>query len=221
MNTVPADLRLAVETVVAEIRRRVRNGALPLVVAVDGRSGSGKSTVAELVAPRVRATIVPTDDFFAASIPNFDWDVRTPAQRASAAIDWRRLRTEAIEPLRAGQPAWWRAFDFGAGVRPDGSYAMQRDLTVRSPCPVVILDGAYSARPELADLIDFAVLIQAPAAVRHERLAARETPQFLELWHARWDEAEAYYFEHVRPPATLDLVLTTGSLSAPTLGTPT
>ena len=84
---------------------------------------------------------------------------------------------------------------------------MQTELTVRPPAPVIILDGAYSARPELADLIDLAVLVEAPAAVRQERLAAREEAHFLEEWHTRWNQAEDYYFSLVRPPASFDLIL--------------
>jgi hypothetical protein len=71
----------------------------------------------------------------------------------------------------------------------------------------VLLDGAYSARPELADIMDYAILVEAPELLRRSRLAARERPQFLEEWHARWGAAEEYYFTRVRPPSTFDLVL--------------
>src|SRR5205807_766592 len=120
-----------------------------LVVAIDGRSGAGKSTVAALVGQGIEAVIVPCDDFFAASVSDADWDRRTPEQRAADAIDWRRLRREAIEPLRNGRAARWYAFDFLAGPRGDGTYPLQRTPTERAPKPVVLLDGAYSSRPEL------------------------------------------------------------------------
>jgi uridine kinase len=212
---VSPELRVAVDVIIAEIRRRTELGLRPLVVAIDGRSGSGKSTVASFVASVLGATVVPSDDFFAAGISAAAWDARTPAQRAADAIDWRRLRTEALEPLRAGQPARWHAFDFSAGVRPDGTYAMQRDATVRPPAPIVLLDGAYSARPELTDLVDLAVLVEAPAPVRRARVAEREEPGFLAEWHTRWDEAEEHYFRQVRPRATFDVIVTTGSSSVP------
>ena len=117
---------------------------------------------------------------------------------------------EALEPLLVGKPAKWHAFDFEAGVHPDGTYAMRTDFVERSPTAVIVLDGAYSTRPELADLIDLSVLIDVPVGVRHERLAAREDKHFLDSWHARWDAAEEYYFTHVRPKSSFDLVVTTG-----------
>jgi len=205
--------KLSVDTVVAAIRARSVS-MQRLVVAIDGRSGSGKSTVAEAVAQAIGAVVVPCDDFFAASVSNAEWDRRTPEQRAADGIDWRRLKREAIEPLRTGRAARWYAFDFLAGPRTDGTYSLQRTPTERAPKPIVLLDGAYSARPELADVLDLSVLVEAAPTTREARLAAREAPDFLRQWHARWDLAEEYYFGHVRPPSTFDVVLQTDGVAA-------
>jgi len=193
--------------VVERLRALQQGASTPLVVAIDGRSGAGKSTVARHLAGELHAALIPCDDFFAADIPASGWDARSPAQRATDALDWRRLRSEVIEPLRTGAVARWFPFDFAAGVRADGTYAMRTVPTEQVPRPVVLLDGAYSARPELADIMDYAILVEAPELWRRSRLAARERPQFLAEWHARWDAAEEYYFTRVRPPSTFDLVL--------------
>jgi uridine kinase len=179
----------------------------PVVVALDGRSGAGKSTVAAALADRLRATVIPTDDFFAAEITDAAWEARTAAERARDGIDWRRMRRSALDPLLAGRPAVWHPFDFAAGRRADGTYATSPQAVRREPAPVIILDGAYSARPELDDIITLSVLIEVPPAVRLARLVAREEPQFLAAWHERWDAAEDYYFSKVRPPGAFDLIV--------------
>jgi para-aminobenzoate synthetase len=179
----------------------------PFLIAIDGGSGSGKSTVASAVAEKLGAALVPGDDFFAANITEEGWAQRDAKARAADSIDWHRLRREALVPLLAGKRARWQRFDFESGVRPDGTYRMLADFVVCSPASVIVLDGAYSARPELSDLIDLAVLIDVPVAVRHERLRAREERSWLNTWHARWDGAEQYYFTHVRPPSSFDLVI--------------
>src|SRR5207245_10095513 len=107
----------------------------------------GKSTRAEMVAEALDATVVSSDDFFAADTTDAEWGMRSPRDRAATALHWRRLRSEALEPLRAGRSAQWHAFDFEAGVRPDGTYGMRAGLTKRYPAPVIVLEGAYSARP--------------------------------------------------------------------------
>lgn len=195
--------------VVAEVRRRMasRPRGLSMLVAIDGGSGSGKTTLAVGVAAELNAVIVPSDDFFAAGITDPEWDAMTPAERAAAAIDWRRLRAEALEPLLAGRVALWHPFDFEAGTRPDGTYPMSTETVARQPAPVIVLEGAYSARPELADLIDLSVLVDVPVAERHWRLASREEETFRDAWHARWDGAEEFYFAEVRPPSSFDLVV--------------
>jgi uridine kinase len=190
----------AIEPLQARLRR-------PVLVAIDGRSGAGKSALAGVIAERLDAAWVPGDDFFAAQITDAEWEARSPAARAADAIDWRRLRVEALEPLLAGSAVRWRPFDFASGPRSDGSYGMCEEAETRDARSVILLDGVYSTRPELADLIDLSVLVEAPDAERRRRLSAREEPEFLARWHARWDAAEDWYFTHVRPKSAFDLTV--------------
>lgn len=208
-----SDLTQSRDRLIASIRARSA-GAGCVVVAIDGRSGTGKSTLAEAVASVLDAVIVPCDDFYSANVTDAEWDGYTPAERAEHALDWRRLRHEAIEPLRSGRSARWQAFDLAAGTRPDGTYARCTTPTERTPKAVIVLDGAYTARPELTDVVDLTVLVEAPAHTRAARLAARESPDFLARWHARWTPAEEHYFGRVRPAASFDLVLRTGGVPA-------
>src|SRR5207253_2463156 len=150
-----------------------------------------KSLVGSMVAVALDAALVRSDDFYASHISDAAWEGRSAREKVADVIDWRRLRAEALEPLLRGQPAVWHAFD-GERVRPDGTYPLRREPTRRGPADVIVLEGAYSSAPPLADLIDLSVLVDSPIDVRHRRLARREDREFLRAWHARWDEAEAY-----------------------------
>jgi para-aminobenzoate synthetase len=207
MEDRPHELKTAAALIVSMIRDRIRNGKTPFLVVLDGGSGAGKSSVAEPIARALNAVLIQSDDFYAAHISNAEWEGRSPAQRAADVLDWRRLRAEALEPLLARKTAKWHPFDF-ASKRPDGTYPMRADFVERQPADVIILDGAYTSRCELADLINLSVLIDVPVRIRHERLAARENSRFLAAWHARWDAAEAYYFTQLRPKSSFDLVVT-------------
>lgn len=210
MHQSTQEVHHALSLIMARLQQLTAECTAPLVIAFDGGSGAGKSTLAVMLAEQLNATLIQSDDFYAANISDAEWEALSPQARAASAIDWRRLRIEAIEPLRAGKPAQWHPFDFAAGVRPDGTYAMSQSVVERQPAAVIVLDGAYSTRPELADLIDLSILVDAPLAVRHARLAAREDAEFLAAWHARWDVAEEYYFTVVRPKTAFDLVVTLG-----------
>jgi uridine kinase len=190
-----------------EIRARRGRVPHPFIVAIDGRAGSGKSTVATQVARGLKAALVATDDFFAASITDAGWNARTAEQRAADAIDWRRLRAKALEPLRAGRSAVWHAFDFAAGLGPDGTYGLRTEPTEVAANQIIIVDGTYSSRPELADLLDYTVLVETAEPVRRARLATREKADFLAAWYQRWEGAEENYFTLVRPASAFHLVV--------------
>jgi len=198
---------LVIDTLRRHLERMLEARVTPLVVAIDGRSGVGKSTLASQLGAVLPASVIPTDDFFAAELTSADWDARSPSERARDAIDWRRLRRLVLEPLLAGRAAVWHPFDFAAGVRADGSYAFASGSIRRDAAPLIMLEGAYSSRPELADLVEVAILVEAPAATRHERLALREAGDFLDAWHRRWDAAEDYFFTEVRPRTSFDIVV--------------
>ncbi|MDX1522868.1 MAG: hypothetical protein R3264_14670 [Anaerolineae bacterium] len=198
---------LACSQVISEIRRLRSDRPGPVVVALDGGSGAGKSRLASLIADKMEAAVIPVDDFFAADIPESQWSDFSTAEKLRYVFDWQRLREDVIKPLLAGKPARWYAFDFAAGLRPDGTYGMQPDPTVLEPKEVILLDGAYTAGPALSDLVDLAVLVDVPVAERHRRLAEREDKDFLARWHEIWDSLEEYYFTEVRPKATFDLVV--------------
>jgi uridine kinase len=170
------------------------------VVALDGRSGSGKSTLARAVAVICGAAVIEGDDFYGGGTAE-EWDAMTPAERADHCIDWRRQRP-VLEWLRQGRPASWLPFDWeaDAGGLADGRRTCE-------PGPIVILEGAYSARPELADLIDFSVLLVVSDAERLARMRRREGDEFDGDWWRRWESAERHYFEHTMRPGSFDLVL--------------
>jgi uridine kinase len=191
-----------VDTIIAAVHQLSEDRHVPILVAIDGRSGTGKSTIAATLANRLDATILECDDFYAGGT-DAEWAERTPAEKVARCIDWRRMQTEAIEPLLAGRNAVYHPFNFARGEGP-----AEHAVTVK-PAPVILLDGIYSARPELSDLVDLAVLVDMPDdRLRRRRLIAREGESFMAAWHAIWDEAEAHYFSHVRPRESFDLFVT-------------
>ena len=201
-------LTKACAAIVEVVIRSTASGQLPLVVAIDGRSGAGKSTLASRVAKETGAAVVLLDDFFAASIPDVDWDRMTVEERGANVFDWARIRSEAIMPLLAGRVARWHPFDFESGQRADGTYGMKTQATEVEPASVIVVDGAYSAGPQLTDLVGLTVLVELSEEERWARLARREEAEFLAQWHARWTVVEDFYFSNVRPRSSFDLIVT-------------
>jgi uridine kinase len=175
----------------------------PLIVAIDGRSGAGKSTLAATLAAGpgadIEVTVIEGDDFYAGGSAAF-WDALSARGKVDHVIDWRRQR-RVIGQLRTGREARWRPFDWQAF---DGRLAA---AVAARPSPLVIVEGVYSGRPELADLVDLRVLLDTPADERHRRLEAREGPDHVDDWYHRWTEAEEWYFGTLVRPEVFDLVV--------------
>lgn len=205
MNNDPGNLTTICREIIARIEQLLTHKN-PIVVTLDGGSAAGKSTLAALIASELKVALIPLDDFFSADIPEHQWDKFTVEEKLNNVLKWKQIRFNVIEPLLKGKPAKWYAFDF-ASQRSDGTYPMQTAINERNASPVILIEGAYSASPELADLVDLAILVDVSVEERHARLKAREEKHFLEKWHKRWDEVEAYYSTQVRPKSSFDLIV--------------
>jgi uridine kinase len=192
-----ADQRhLNIDALAQEITEAANRKARTFIVAVDGRSGVGKSTFADALATGTGAGVIDGDDFYAGGTT-----LRTdsPAARAAACIDWTRQQP-VLDALAAGRQATWRAFDWDAF---DGRLC---DVpTMMAPRQIVILEGVYSARPELSGWIDLRVLLWVPDDVRLSRLVAREGT--IGPWERQWHEAEVHYFAATMPETRFDVVV--------------
>lgn len=190
-----------VQAVATKIQFLMAEHSRPIIIALDGRSGTDKLTLAKKIAASVAGIYIETDDFWAGG-PNEEWDARNPIERSELAIDWRRLRSEVLEPLLSGQAASWHPFDFKNG------HGLAEQVITKGPIRAIILDCAYSSRPELEDILDLKVLVEVPNDDnRRSRLVGREGETYTTDWHKRWDPAEEYYFTNVRNKSSFDMFI--------------
>ena len=194
-------LQAITEDILIKSRKKI-----PLVIAVDGGSGGGKSTIAQMIAKRVNGIIIPLDDFYAGNIPDKKWDEFSIEKKLQEVFQWERLLTTAIKPLLAGNSASWTTYDFSS-IQDDGTYKQQPGFQTISPSDIIIIDGAYSASPAIVEFIDITILVDVPIEERHKRLNNRESFKFLKGWHERWDAVESYYFTKLRPDKFFDFVI--------------
>ncbi|MEO5838810.1 MAG: hypothetical protein ABIQ73_11350 [Acidimicrobiales bacterium] len=109
--------------------------------------------------------MIDGDQFYAGGSAE-SWDRQTSAEKVARVIDWRRQRT-VLEDLRVQGVAEWYPFDWEAEDWDRDVAPFSREPIVARAGSVVVLEGAYSCRPELHDLLDVRVLLDIPRAVGH------------------------------------------------------
>ncbi|MHA6629943.1 uridine kinase family protein [Pseudonocardia sichuanensis] len=157
----------------------------PRVLAVDGRSGGGKTTVAHRLAAAVAgATVLHTDDVA--------W--------YHAFFDWAELiRDGVLVPLQAGHdvrfrpPAWDERGREGA-------------ITACAASPLVVVEGVGIGRRELADHVDALLWVQTDADEARRRGLVRDGADAAGFW-AEWQAAEDPFQAVNRPWERAGLVV--------------
>jgi hypothetical protein len=124
----------------------------PAVLAVDGRSSNGKTTVAVRIREMVPGAVVIHTDDIAFAHSRFGW--------ADLLIDG------ILVPVRQGQAVSYRPPKWDEHGR-EGS------LEVPVGCPLLIIEGDGAGRREVAHLIDTLMWVQADERGAARRSAAR------------------------------------------------
>lgn len=179
---------VALSDVVEEILRAPAHGRTR-IVGVDGRAGSGKSTLGRRLAELTGATLIKTDDFAA-------WD--------DVAGWWPRFEAEVVQPLLAGRDATyqvrdWIGDEFGRSLGPWRTAAWT---------PVVIVEGVTCTRRAVTDRLAYRVWVATEQATRLSRGLERDGAHHRDLWLA-WQRAEDEFFAADRPWLRANLLIRT------------
>ena len=165
-----------------------------VIVAIDGKCASGKTTLAAKLAEHYDCNLFHMDDFFLRP------QQRTPERFAEAGgnIDYERFLEEVLIPLQAGEAFCYRPFDCGS-------------FTLSAPVPVVpkrlnIIEGTYSHHPYFGNPYELKIFLTVTPQLQRERILRR--PAFLhQRFFEEWIPMENHYFDHFQISRHCDLVL--------------
>ena len=154
-----------------------------VLVALDGRCASGKTTLANELGARYGWSVVHLDDFFLRAEQRTEERYATPGEN----VDHERFLEEVLLPLRAGNTARYHPFDCKAQRLSD------EEKTVEA-ASVTIIEGAYSCHPSLWEHYDLRVFLSVGREEQLRRIEKRNGLERLAVFRDKWIPLEEKYF---------------------------
>lgn len=143
----------------------------PVIIAVDGRSGAGKTTLAVELAARLRehhkVSLFHLEDIY-------------PGWNGLASGIERYVAT-VLSPLREGKPAEWTSWDW------EKHYDGRSQVTL--PAEIVIVEGVGAAAEAARGMLDAVVWVEASGEDRRRRAIARDGGSYEPYWDT-WAQQE-------------------------------
>lgn len=168
--------------ILPEINRLKQEGKEKLIVAIDGRCASGKSTKAAMLSKIVGASVIHMDDFY---LP-LEMRTRERLEEPGGNVHWERFLDEVMPGLQKGEYFSYRKFDCGKMELGEERIVPKTDI--------YIVEGAYSHHPVLGDYADIKVFAHVESREQLRRIEARDGGRYLPMFVERWIPLEEKYF---------------------------
>ena len=155
-----------------------------VIVAIDGKCTSGKTTLASQLAEIYDCNVFHMDDFFLRP------EQRTPERFAEVGgnVDYERFCEEVLFPLKSGKTFSYRPFDCS-------TFTLAASVTV-TPKKLNIIEGTYSHHPYFGNPHDLKILLTVDEETQRQRILER--PAFLhKRFFEEWIPMENQYFNEL------------------------
>jgi uridine kinase len=177
-------MRDGVTRITASARRAAPRAGRTRVLAIDGRSGAGKTSLAAALRDQLQAPVVSLEDLYGG------WD------GLERGIDL--LVSAVLEPLAAGQAARVPRYDWAA-----------REWAAPSliePPDILIVEGVGAGARRAASFESLLVWLEVPTPVRKKRALDRDGQTFAPYWD-QWAAHEDLMLARERTPDRADITL--------------
>lgn len=188
------------------------------LVAIDGVDGSGKTSFAAGLVAEVYdrpVIVIHADDFLNPSA------IRHAAGRDSPDGFWKdsynydALQEQVLAPLGPHGDRWYSP----ASYQPETDRTAPADFRHAPPGALVVVEGMFLHRDELADVWDASVFLDVPFAVTAARMAARNgsDPDPEHPTMRRYVHGQRLYFDGARPWERATFVIDNSNFTSPVI----
>lgn len=166
-----------------------------VVLAIEGGSASGKTSLAALLEQVYGCRVFHMDDYFLRP------EQRTAERLAEPGgnVDRERFEAEVLRPLCEGKPVVYRRYDCHTQTLAEPVEVL--------PAKLNVVEGAYSMHPALAGCYDLSVFLRIGAEHQRTRVLRRNGPEAAQRFFDQWIPLEQRYFDALDPERRCDLIL--------------
>lgn len=190
---VVADKYASLLPLLARIDRLTDKGRT--VIAIEGGSASGKTTLSNILNEVYNCSAIHTDDFFLRS------EQRTEQRLSEVGgnLDRERFLDEVIRSLEKNEPVIYRPFDCSTQTLGEPVTIPAKKLT--------IVEGVYSMHPAFGKYYDLGLFLDISPDKQRKRIKVRNSPRLAERFFSEWIPMENLYYEKMGIKDRCDLVL--------------
>ena len=165
------------------------------LVAIEGGSASGKTTLAARLQTLYACRVFHMDDFFLRPEQRTEERLREPGGN----VDRERFLEEVLLPASRGEAVTLRRYDCCTRtIQP----------AVEQPArPLTIVEGAYSMHPLLAPYYDLSVFLAVDPKIQRSRIEVRNSREQQVQFFGTWIPLEQHYIQAMDPQGRCDLTL--------------
>ncbi len=166
----------------------------PIIIAIDGRAASGKTTLTKRF-EKDGITVIHTDDFYRAKNEKGELEI----SEFDGNFDFNRFKREVVDNLTQKS--------FSYGVFDCREQKIVKTVSVALP-KCIIIEGTYSHNPNLGDYADLKVFFNIEENTQKERIIKRNGESAYENFKKLWIQAEERYFNHYGIKQMSDYIVT-------------
>lgn len=184
------------QQVLTAVQKQLDTGK-SVIISIDGRCGSGKTGLAEVICKSFSCNVFHMDDYY---LPK-DKREENWEQILGGNIDFERFKKEVLMPAARGEAITYRPYDCQTGT-----VARCEQM---QPCILTVVEGSYSAHPLLVDKYDIRIFLTCSKEVQQMRLKKREGEKF-QAFEQKWIPLEENYFKCYNIEENSTIVIDTG-----------
>lgn len=155
----------------------------PTLIGIDGRCGSGKSTMGEIISQLYHCPLIHMDDFYLPLALRTESRLNEPGGN----VYYERFLKEVMLPIQRRETLNYGIFDHH--IMDDN------ERKIVAPSKMYVIEGSYAFHPTLIDFYDYKIFSTINKVMQEKRILKRNGPKIYQVFVSRWIPLEERYFQ--------------------------